>query len=221
MRKWMFVMLVVFLLIPTVAWAEENPELISPAPTEGVTVETTTQPETMSTVEPTSTPVFSIEIFGYTIAVSEIDGVTTVALLKENEDGSFESLAVYDFSGALGRTVSTVAHLVAPGPAHGKVVSSFVRAVNEQRREQKREEIQQRKEERKTVYSENEEEKELRKGEKGEDHSEKNEAEVKGKDKNQNDNIEGELEENDDDDQGGVLEDSRGDHNRQGEGLDD
>lgn len=166
MKKLLFVLIAAFLLMPAIALAEENPGLISPAPTEEVTTETTAQPETTPSPEPTITPVFSIEVFGYTIAVSEIDGVTTVALLKENEDGVLESLAVYDFSGPLGRVVSTVAHIVAPGPAHGKVVSSFVQAVNELRREKKREEIQQRKEERETVRKEKRERKELGKGEK-------------------------------------------------------
>ncbi len=195
MKKIILIVLVAAILIPTVAWAEENPELISPAPSEGVTVETTTQPETTPTVEPTTSPVFSIEVFGYTIAISEIDGVTTVALLKENEDGSFESLAVYDFSGPLGRTVSTVAHLVAPGPAHGKVVSSFVRAVNEERREKKREEIQQRKEERETVGNEwrkeKQERKELKKGnkDKGQPEGVGEKTKGKGRDRNRNGNL--------------------------------
>lgn len=192
MKKLLLTVLVAVLLIPTVAWAEENPELISPAPSEEVTVETTTQPETTPTVEPTTSPVFSIEVFGYTIAISEIDGVTTVALLKENEDGSFESLAVYDFSGPLGRTVSTVARLVAPGPAHGKVVSSFVRAVNEQRREKKREEIQQRKEEKETFRNEwlkeKQERKELKKGNKGKGQFEGVGEKTKGKGRGRNRN---------------------------------
>lgn len=195
MKKLLIIVLVAVLLIPTVAWAEENPELISPAPGEEVTVETTTQPETTPTVETTASPVFSIEVFGYTIAISEIDGVTTIALLKENEDGSFESLAVYDFSGPLGRTVSTVAHLVAPGPAHGKVVSSFVRAVNEQRREKKREEIQQRKEERETVRNEwrkeKQERKELKKGnkDKGQFEGVGEKTKGKGRGRNRNGNL--------------------------------
>lgn len=147
MKKLLSLVIVVLLLLPVIAQAEENPEPISPAPTGEVTTESVSQPETTSAVEPRATPVFSLELFGYTIAVSEVDGLTTVALLKKSEDGTYESVAVYDFGGALGRTVSTVARTVSPGPAHGKVVSAFVRAVNEQRKEKKREEIEQRKKE--------------------------------------------------------------------------
>jgi len=202
-KKLLALMVAIFLLIPTTVWAEENAELNSPAPVEEVTTETPVQLETTPTVEPTATPIFSFEIFGYTIAVSEVDGLTSVALLKEGEDGSYESLAVYNFGGVLGQAVSTVARTVTPGPAHGKVVSAFVKAVNEQRREKKREEIRERKEagkgEGETVRNRNQEEKELRKSNQEEKGLGKNEDKGKGKGlKNQKRNNQGSQDTNQD-----------------------
>ena len=78
---------------------------------------------------------YQVVLFGYKILIvpaSEEGGTVSVGVFKVTETGD-EEIVVYDFSGPLGKAVSVVAKAVSPGPGHGKVVSTFVKTVSEQR----------------------------------------------------------------------------------------
>lgn len=152
MRKILALTLVLMLLFPAVATATEVPNEEEP---EG----------------------YTISLFGYAIVVVLSDGDSpTVIAIFEAEDGQpieEELITSFELGGILGSSVSTLAKAVAPGPDHGKVVSAFVKTVNEERKKAKKAEIEERKEEKQAELQERKEEKERLREQKREEREER------------------------------------------------
>ncbi len=85
----------------------------------------------------------TIEINGYLILVTPADDENPVTLgvfkIEDSTGGQEpEPIITFSLGGTLGESVSELAHVAPAGPDHGKIISSFVREVNFQRKEQKR-----------------------------------------------------------------------------------
>lgn len=144
MRKILALTLVLMLLFPAIATAAE-------------------------VTDEEGTPGYTISLFGYAIVVvpATEEDPAAIGIFKadENGDPTEEEITSFTLGGILGSSVSTLAKAVAPGPDHGKVVSTFVRTVNEERKEAKKAEIEERKEEKQTLREQKREEKQERKEE--------------------------------------------------------
>jgi hypothetical protein len=148
------------MLSATVLAAEEVTQAVSPES------ETTETVEETSEASETPAPVYSIDIFGYTIYVMEEDGLVSVGLYRSGDGDETEEIAVYTLGGIFGQAVSTVARAVSPGPEHGKVVSTFVRTANQKRLEMKRQEQEAKKAEKEELKEKKRQERETRKEQK-------------------------------------------------------
>ncbi len=136
MKKILAVVLIMTLLLPAFAWAEESTE-----------------------AAPTAVETSAITIFGYVIVIvppTEESGATIgIFAAGENGEATGDPISSFTVGGILGKVVSSVARTIAPGPGHGKAVSAFVKACNEERkvakdavREEKREQKELKKQER-------------------------------------------------------------------------
>jgi hypothetical protein len=137
MKKLIVCLLLLLLLFPTMAFANEAPA------DEGTSDDS----------------VRTITVFDYAIVIvlpSEEGETVSVGVFRIGEDDELEEEAVTSFSlgGILGQSVSKLAKEVEPGSEHGKVVSAFVKNVNEERRDAKKTEN----EEKKTKENEEDEE---------------------------------------------------------------
>ncbi|MDP3014457.1 MAG: hypothetical protein Q8M92_09460, partial [Candidatus Subteraquimicrobiales bacterium] len=79
-----------------------------------------------------------------------------------------DPISSFTVGGILGKAVSSIARTVAPGPGHGKAVSDFVKACNEERKAAKDAVREEKREQKELEKQEKLEEKEQRKSEKNE-----------------------------------------------------
>lgn len=128
MKKLIVCLLLLLLLFPTMAFANEAPA------DEGTSDDS----------------VRTITVFDYAIVIvlpSEEGEAVSIGVFRIGEDDELEEEAVTSFSlgGILGQSVSKLAKEVEPGSEHGKVVSAFVKNVNEERRDAKKTENKEKK----------------------------------------------------------------------------
>lgn len=144
MRKLIVCLLLLSLLFPTAAFAEK--------PTD----EGTTNDSTHTT-----------KLFGYVIVVvapvQEGEAVSVGVFSAGANGEAKEKVTCFTLGGILGSSVSTLAKTVKPGPGHGKVVSAFMKTVNEERRIAKQAEIEEKKAAKKEAVGEKKAEIELKK----------------------------------------------------------
>ncbi|HDP70611.1 MAG TPA: hypothetical protein ENN38_07400, partial [Actinobacteria bacterium] len=150
MKKFIALVIVFMLLLPTLALAVET---------------TATSPAENVIEEPAEGNPYTLTIFGYTMVIvpadPEVEGdTTTVGIFKTGEDGELgEEIATYNIGNILGKAVCAVAKGVDSGPEHGKTVSAFVKQCVQERRAEHKAKMEQKKEEVRMRVQEKKEEK--------------------------------------------------------------
>ncbi len=136
MKKLIVLMLILCLLFPAVAFAK------------GAPVDKSVEDDSART----------ITVFGYVIVVvppAEEGQAVCIGVFKIGEDGDAEEeVTSFTLGGVLGQSVCKVANTVEAGAEHGKVVSTFVKKVNEEKRAAKKAEIEAKKAKKKAAVEE-------------------------------------------------------------------